>query len=290
VNFATTFTEGGVVGTTTIDLTANIWPTTKVDLTSGVASPTTTVGFSYTAQTFDLIRSGAKVEAVAIGNEAPPLVSATATSLARQRLVLSNLPDEELIVVVGSTGARSVTLQYDELPADAPTIDHDVTVKVVDAATKKVEFIDTATGTSRATRILDDEGIAEALSLQIDLNGQFANGDLFHIADNADGIGDGRTLLKILDAQSSSIDGSGGFQNTFNIMVSRLGARVESGNLARDAAESLRDASVTAEAAYTGVNLDTEASNLIQQQQAYQASARILSTARELFNTLLDMV
>ena len=290
VNFATTFTEGGVVGTTAIDLTANIWPTTAVDLTTGVASPATTVGFSYTAQTFHLVRSGAKVEGVAIGDDAPPAVSATATSLAKQRMVLSNLPDEELIVVVGSTGARSVTLQYDELPVDAPTIDHDVTVKVVDAATRTVEFIDTETGTSRATRILDNDGIAEALSLRIDLNGQFANGDLFYIADNGDGIGDGRTLLKILDAQSSSIDGSGGFQNTFNIMVSRLGARVESGNLARDAAESLRDASVTAEAAYTGVNLDTEASNLIQQQQAYQASARILSTARELFNTLLDMV
>ena len=52
----------------------------------------------------------------------------------------------------------------------------------------------------------------------------------------------------------------------------------------------LREASIEAESAYSGVNLDTEAANLIQQQQAYQASARILSTARELFETLLRVV
>ena len=58
--------------------------------------------------------------------------------------------------------------------------------------------------------------------------------------------------------------------------------------LAEEAAISLKEASIEAEAAYSGVNLDTEAANLIQQQQAYQASARILTTARELFDTLLQ--
>ena len=60
--------------------------------------------------------------------------------------------------------------------------------------------------------------------------------------------------------------------------------------IAAEAAVSLREASVEAESAYSGVNLDTEAANLIQQQQAYQASARILSTARELFETLIQVV
>ena len=50
----------------------------------------------------------------------------------------------------------------------------------------------------------------------------------------------------------------------------------------------MRGASLEAEAAYSGVNLDVEAANLIEQQQAYQASARILSTAREIFDTLLQ--
>ena len=72
--------------------------------------------------------------------------------------------------------------------------------------------------------------------------------------------------------------------------MSRLGAIVQSAKIGAEAAVSLREASIEAESAYSGVNLDTEAANLIQQQQAYQASARILSTARELFETLLRVV
>ena len=38
------------------------------------------------------------------------------------------------------------------------------------------------------------------------------------------------------------------------------------------------------------INLDSEAAALIEFQQAYQASARVISTARELFQTLIDVV
>jgi flagellar hook-associated protein 1 FlgK len=38
----------------------------------------------------------------------------------------------------------------------------------------------------------------------------------------------------------------------------------------------------------SGVSLDEEAANLIKYQQSYAAAARILSTAQELFNTILQ--
>ena len=50
------------------------------------------------------------------------------------------------------------------------------------------------------------------------------------------------------------------------------------------------EASIEAESAYSGISLDTEAARLIEQQQAYQASARVLQTARELFDTLIDRI
>ena len=40
----------------------------------------------------------------------------------------------------------------------------------------------------------------------------------------------------------------------------------------------------------SGVNLDEEAANLLQWQQAYQASAQALSVANSLFTSLLDSV
>jgi flagellar hook-associated protein 1 FlgK len=40
----------------------------------------------------------------------------------------------------------------------------------------------------------------------------------------------------------------------------------------------------------SGVNLDEEAAHLLQYQQAYQASAKIVSTAQSIFDTLLQVM
>ena len=46
----------------------------------------------------------------------------------------------------------------------------------------------------------------------------------------------------------------------------------------------------SAQSEFAGVSLDDEASHLLEFQQAYQASARILQTARELFEALIKVV
>ena len=113
--------------------------------------------------------------------------------------------------------------------------------------------------------------------------------DEFHVTNNEDGTGDARNLLAMASLQAGD-DQTGGFQQIFSNMISDVGSRVQSVSVARDAADELYNASLEIEASYSGVSLDSEAANLIQQQQAYQASARILMTARELFQTLLDVV
>ena len=55
-------------------------------------------------------------------------------------------------------------------------------------------------------------------------------------------------------------------------------------------AEARRDAAVELEAEYSGVNLDDEAARLLEQQQAYQALARVLRTASDLLDTLLNAI
>lgn len=289
-NFSFEATEGGTVGSSAISLEARLWPADASDLTSGVATSATTIGYAFTAQTFDLIRDNDKIKAKALNGASPPTISATAKSLVGQRLILTNLPDEELIIGISNAGAKNLAVQYDLQPEGTPTVFRDISVKVVDANNNQVEFIDKETNTSLATRTLDSDQSTTARSYNITFSGSPSTNDLFYIENNADGIGDNGAIQDILDLQNVDSKGIGGFQYKFNMIVSKLGAKVEAGNLAFDAAETLRETSVAAEASFSGVNLDTEASNLIQQQQAYQASARILSTAREIFNTLLDSV
>ena len=158
--------------------------------------------------------------------------------------------------------------------------------------TTAVEFIDTETNTSLATRVLDTVGTTKAVGYKIDIDGSTAYGDQFFIAANSDGVGDNRNINAMIARQTSDADGSntGGFQEIFGTIITGLGSKVQSSQYAAEAAKSIKSASLEAEASFSGVNLDTEASNLIELQQAYQASARILSTARELFDTLLQSV
>ena len=290
-NFNFTMTEGGTVGSTAITLEANIWPDGTVDLTSGVATSSTTIGSGYTAKDFDLVRQGAMLKANSLNSEIEaPQFTGTAKSNVGERLTLSNLPDEELIIIVGNNGAKKLSLQYDAVPVEGPKLHRDIMVKILDEKTGYVEFIDTQSGTSLANRTLDSNGSCEAEGFNVTFFGELVDGDEFHIADNGEGIGDATAMLELTSLQSGNgrSDGRGGFQKIFSETMSKLGSLVQASELGANAAIALKDASLEAEASFSGVNLDTEAANLIEQQQAYQASARVLSTARELFNSLLE--
>ena len=105
-------------------------------------------------------------------------------------------------------------------------------------------------------------------------------------------MGDGRNISALVALQQPDVarPNGAGFQQMFNDIVTTVGASLRSGEATLDSVSSIRDASIEAEARYSGINLDSEAAKLIEQQQAYQASARILQTARELFQTLMDTV
>ncbi|NBR41111.1 MAG: hypothetical protein EBT93_17145, partial [Alphaproteobacteria bacterium] len=182
---------------------------------------------------------------------------------------------------------RNISASYDMLAANALLPKRDMSITITDATSGKVEFIDTATGTSIAS--LDDQGKADAIGYDITLTGVVADQDAFYITGNQDGIHDNRNLLDIIALQGGNL-GKGGFQKIFSGLVSEIGADIQASKINADAANNLKDASLEAEAMYSGVNLDTEASKLIEFQQAYQASARILQTAREIFDTLLQTI
>ena len=70
-------------------------------------------------------------------------------------------------------------------------------------------------------------------------------------------------------------------------MIAGVGSSVNSSKIVVDIQEENMMAKKRLRLACWRVNLDTEAVPLIEFQQAYQASARILSTARELFQSLM---
>lgn len=68
-----------------------------------------------------------------------------------------------------------------------------------------------------------------------------------------------------------------------------ISATVNGRKITRDALKTISDSAKTALAAQSGVDLDTEAVNLVRYQQAFQASGRVMQVATTLFDTLLNI-
>ncbi len=71
--------------------------------------------------------------------------------------------------------------------------------------------------------------------------------------------------------------------------VNDVGNKAASAEISSVAQTSLLNQAVAAREAVSGVNSDEEAAKLIEYQQAYQASAKVIEIASNLFDTLLSI-
>lgn len=74
------------------------------------------------------------------------------------------------------------------------------------------------------------------------------------------------------------------FENT----TLNVGSKAKSAEMSMGSADAIYNQAYTRVQSVSGVNLDEEAANLMRFQQSYQASARIMTTANEIFNTLFS--
>lgn len=97
--------------------------------------------------------------------------------------------------------------------------------------------------------------------------------------------GNAKALLDLRDAKL--LDG-GRLTDAHATAVSQIGLRVQSVQFSADASQSMAANMRAQKASVSGVNLDEEAARLMQFQQAYQASAKILQVAQRVMDTLLQ--
>lgn len=79
------------------------------------------------------------------------------------------------------------------------------------------------------------------------------------------------------------------FEAKLTTLVTDNATAYKQKNTIADAQTAIRDGAATALSASTGVNLDSEAVDLIRFQQAYAASSRVIQIARETMQTILDI-
>lgn len=122
------------------------------------------------------------------------------------------------------------------------------------------------------------------------ITGTPVEGDTFTISNNTAGVADNRNALALSRLQTRNIiGGTASYQGSYSQMVSDVGNTTQELQVQLKAQDTLTRQTVEAEQSFSGVNLDEEAANLIRNQQAYQASAKVLQIASSLFQSVLEL-
>ena len=133
-------------------------------------------------------------------------------------------------------------------------------------------------------------GDPDYFGFQVVLSGAPAAGDGFRIDYNAGGSSDNRNALLMSALQTADTVGGGrtSYQGAYNELVAGIGSATQASRV--DAQSSLAVLQQTQERrdSLSGVNLDEEAANLIRFEQAYNASAQVISVARAVIDALFD--
>jgi flagellar hook-associated protein 1 FlgK len=121
------------------------------------------------------------------------------------------------------------------------------------------------------------------------VSGSPANGDVFTVAPNTNGSGDNRNALALAALQSTNVVANTNLAGAYGQLVSFVGNAAQQAQVESTAQDTLLSQAQAAQQSVSGVNLDEEAANLQRYQQAYQAAAKVLTTATTLFDTILNI-
>ncbi|MNZ92364.1 Flagellar hook-associated protein 1 [compost metagenome] len=100
--------------------------------------------------------------------------------------------------------------------------------------------------------------------------------------------GNATAFLELRDAKV--FDGGTSLSDGFSTLIARVGTRTQSAKLAADLSGTIAKNLEADRTSVSGVNLDEEAAKLLQYQQAYQASAKMVQIAQSIFDSLISTV
>ncbi|MDD2608136.1 MAG: flagellar hook-associated protein FlgK [Giesbergeria sp.] len=131
---------------------------------------------------------------------------------------------------------------------------------------------------------------------EITLNGMPKTGDTVVVGNAKDpqygdiyvrDAGNAKALMNLRDAK---IFDGGSLTDGFAGAMAQIGTRTQSAQFAAQLSTTIAGNLENERAAVSGVNLDEEAARLIQYQQAYQASAKMIQIAQNIFDNLIQTV
>ncbi|MGA8008058.1 MAG: flagellar hook-associated protein FlgK [Thiomonas sp.] len=116
------------------------------------------------------------------------------------------------------------------------------------------------------------------------------SGDAFTLSPASGGNGGNAQAMAALQTAKTLAGGSTSLEGAYSQLVNQVASQGNQAQSALSAATAVAAQAVSAQQSVSGVNLDEQATNLIQYQQAYQAAAKAIQVGNSLFTSLLQAV
>jgi len=235
------------------------------------------------------------------------LANANPSSIAASAPVLASTPSSNTgtaaitqgTVTAGYQISGTTTLTYNASTGTLSGFQVGTTVTIAGTPPTSIPIVSAATTvpysaaqgaalTINSTTTPTPAGITNGVSVSI--SGAPANGDTFTIAPNT-GTFDGRNALAMskLVSNASLNGGTSTLTASYAAYVNNIGNAASQLKAANTSQTALVTQITSAQQSVSGVNLDEEASNLLQYQQAYQANSKVIQTADSMFQTLMGI-
>lgn len=209
------------------------------------------------------------------------------------------------LAITEANNTNNVSFNLYEITGNSTTVpgplpDDSISIEIDATGTTYQVFDSAGTLISGPLDITEDQIIDDPVTgFRFELEGTLAGGEVFTIthADNpgvdetkAFGPGDNTNILAMLSLQSERVmdGGTNSFSESYAELITIIGVETSSRQISTDSFATLLSSAEQRLAGVSGVNLDEEAASLIEYQQSYAASARIITVAREIFDTLIN--
>ena len=200
--------------------------------------------------------------------------------------------DDLIVLVTGSAGAATVSASYAGTPIDARQSLRTNPMKVAFLSDTRYQITDATTNTVVAERTLNPTILSPGISfqgLQLSFTAPPKQGDVFTMDGNTDGVGNNENMLSLSTLENKAVVGSKTLSNAYIDQVNEMGNIAHQATISQTALTVVHDQAVTSRDQVAGVSLDKEAGDLIRYQQAYQAAAKALQVAGQLFDSVLQI-
>ena len=198
----------------------------------------------------------------------------------------------------GAIGAASVAPSYAASPLTAPVrLAFDAASQTFTASPALPAFTVTQTDGSTASYAAGSPipytaGASISFGgITIKPTGKPSTGDVFTVASNAGAVTDGTNALLLGKLQGSNTMGNGTatFNSAYSQLVSEVGSRSLEVQIAETTQVSVETQIRSTQQSISGVNQDEETANLLMFQQMYQANAKVIQAASDMFAAIIGI-